>query len=170
MVRHRAFGAVAAIFTYLVDQASKSWLLHGFGLAERQPVRLLPVLDFVLAWNRGISYSLFTSDGELGRIVLLVLTLGVTALLIVWLRRATTTQTSIALGLLIGGALGNATDRFVYGAVVDFISFHVGHFSWYIFNWADVAIVVGVVLLVFESLRPQSVGEDASKLPEKSRF
>ena len=158
-------GLIVAILTFAIDQASKTWLLHGFGLAERQPVSLLPVLDLVLAWNKGISYSLFTTNSDAGRLILLAITLGVTALLIVWLWRTTSGLTALALGLLIGGALGNATDRFVYGAVVDFVFFHLGRFSWYVFNWADVAIVAGVGLLLLESMLGGA--PDASKLPEK---
>lgn len=161
----RALGTVIALAVLLLDQASKQWLLRGFDLAERQPVRLAPVLDIVLAWNRGISYSLFTTDSRYGPWVLLAVTLAVTVLLVLWLWRATATVTAVALGMLIGGALGNAYDRFAYGAVVDFVYFHVGGFSWYIFNGADCAIVVGVVLLLWEAMRKPS-DVRASKLPE----
>ena len=138
-----------------------------FDIAERQPVRLAPVLDLVLAWNRGISYSLFTSDSARGPYILLAVTLTASALLMVWLWRATTPLTGVALGLLIGGALGNAYDRFAYGAVVDFVYFHIGRFSWYIFNLDEVAAVVGVGLLLLESFRDRPVSA-ASKMPENS--
>ena len=162
----RAIGALLALVVLLIDQGSKQWLLRGYDIAARQPVRLAAVLDIVLAWNKGISYSLFTTDSRYGPWILLAVTLAVTAVLIVWLWRATTPISAVALGMLIGGALGNATDRFVYGAVVDFVYFHVGSFSWYIFNAADCAIVAGVVLLLFESIRsPTATG--ASKMPEK---
>ena len=113
-----------------------------FDIANNQPVRLAPVLDLVLAWNKGISYSLFTTDSRYGPVILLAVTLAATALLAWWLWRATAAFTAVALGLLIGGALGNAYDRYAYGAVVDFVYFHVGGFSWYIFNGADCAIVL----------------------------
>lgn len=165
MKRVRGLGVLVALVVLLIDQATKQWLLRGFDLAQKQPVRLAPVLDIVLAWNRGISYSLFTTDSRSGPWVLLAITLGVSALLAVWLARATTLVTSLALGMLIGGALGNAYDRFAYGAVVDFVYFHVGSFSWYIFNGADCAIVAGVALLLIETLRKPSETH-ASKLPE----
>lgn len=162
----RALGALVALTVLLVDQGTKQWLLQAFDIAARQPVRLAPVLDIVLAWNKGISYSLFTTDSRYGPWILLAVTLAATVLLIRWLWRANGSATAIALGLLIGGALGNAVDRFVYGAVVDFVYFHVGSFSWYIFNGADCAIVAGVALLLIESLK-RPVEVHASKMPEK---
>lgn len=161
----RAIGAVVALAVLLIDQMSKQWLLRGFDIASKQPVRIAPVLDIVLAWNKGISYSLFTTDSSNGPRILLAITLTATVLLAVWLWRSTSPVTAGALGLLIGGALGNAYDRFAYGAVVDFVHFHVGSFSWYIFNGADCAIVAGVALLLFESMRMPT--SNASKLPEK---
>ena len=104
-----------------------------------------------MAWNPGISYSLLRADSDLGRYGLLALSLTVTAGLSIWLWRAPLKPTTVSLGLIIGGALGNAYDRFAYGAVADFFHFHVGSFSWYVFNLADVAIVAGVGLLLYES-------------------
>lgn len=160
-------GVLIAALTLLVDQALKLWLLFDFDIAERQPVRLAPVLDIVLAWNKGISYSLFTTNSSKGPYILLAITMIATALLAMWLARAQTLGTSLALGLLIGGALGNGYDRFAHGAVVDYVYFHVGSFSWYIFNAADVAIVCGVGLLLLGSFRERSPS-DASKLPKNS--
>lgn len=167
MTRVRWLGMGVAAVALLVDQVSKQWLLRSFDIADRQPVQLAPVLDLVLAWNKGISYSLFTTDSRYGPGILLAITLTATVLLAVWLWRSTSTVTAVALGLLIGGALGNAYDRFAYGAVVDFVHFHVGRFSWYIFNAADVAIVCGVALLLIESLLMPRV-DHASKLPKKT--
>lgn len=155
---------VAAAAALAVDQASKLWLLRVFHLADRQPVRLAPVLDLVLAWNRGISYSLFWAEGEGGRWLLIGATLVATALLASWLWRARSVLTGLALGLLIGGALGNVVDRVAYGAVADFVYFHVGSFRWYIFNGADCAIVLGVGLLLVELIWPRA-GSPAHKMP-----
>lgn len=166
MVRTRLVGLVVALAVLLLDQGSKQWLLNGFDLAERQPVRVGPGLDLVLAWNRGISYSLFTTDSARGPWILLAMTLSATVLLAVWLWRTDAGVTAVALGLLIGGALGNAADRFAYGAVVDFVYFHVGGFSWYIFNGADVAICIGVAVLLLGSWIAQPAPANASKLPE----
>jgi signal peptidase II len=168
VVRSRLAGALVALAALALDQGSKQWLLNRFGLADRQPVRLAPCLDLVLAWNRGISYSLFTTDSARGPWILLAITLVATALLALWLWRSEGVVTAVALGLLIGGALGNAYDRFAYGAVVDFVYFHVGGFSWYIFNGADVAICVGVAVLLLGSWIAQPAPAHASKLPENT--
>jgi signal peptidase II len=168
VVRTRLIGALIALVVLLLDQGSKQWLLNGYGIAERQPVRVAPILDLVLAWNRGISYSLFTTDSAKGPWMLLAVTLGATALLAAWLWRTDQTVTAVALGLLIGGALGNAYDRFAYGAVMDFIYVHAGGFSWYIFNGADTAISIGVAVLLLGSWITQPAPAPASKLPENT--
>lgn len=151
--RFSLFVFVIALIGLVLDQASKLWLLHGFGLAENGPVDLLPVLEIVLVWNRGISYGLFQQDGELGRWLLAGLTVAVTIGLWVWSARCRTRLVALALGLVIGGAVGNGIDRLAYGAVVDFVHFHAGSFSWYVFNLADVWIVAGVAGLLYDSFR-----------------
>jgi len=148
----RALGFLVAAITLAVDQGHKIWMLDVFDIAARQPLALTPFLDLVMAWNPGISYSLLSAETPEGRFALLALSLAATALLGVWLWRAPDRLTTVALGLIVGGALGNAYDRFAYGAVADFFHFHVGGFHWYIFNLADVAIVAGVCLLLYESL------------------
>ena len=163
-----AIGAVAAILTLAADQASKLWLLRDFDLAARSPYRLAPGVDLLLAWNRGISYSLLTADSDMGRYLLIGGTLLATLLIVWWLWRSTTLTTGLALGLLIGGAVGNLIDRVLYGAVVDFVFIHSGSFRWYIFNGADCAIVAGVGLLLFEWVMPREV-RDAPKMPRSSQ-
>lgn len=147
--------AIAAVIAVL-DQASKLWLLFAYKLGDRGMVPLTPFLDLVLAWNTGISFSLFAENGMLGRWLLLILTVIAILLLWIWLARATSALTAIALGLIIGGAVGNAIDRFAYGAVVDFVRFHITtesiNFSWAVFNLADAAIVVGVAFLLYDTL------------------
>ncbi len=164
MLGARSLGLIAAVASFAIDQATKLWLLDGFGLAERSPVRVAPVLDLILAWNPGISFSLFQAQSAAGRMLLNAMTLLAVLLLLLWLLRARTRITGVALGLLIGGALGNVSDRMAYGAVVDFVSFHVGHFYWYIFNGADCAITLGVILLLVEWIRPP-VTHHAAKMP-----
>ena len=151
-LKPRLVGITAAALMLLVDQAHKLWMLNVFDMPNRQPVRLAPFLYLVMAWNKGVSYSLLEADSDLGRYGLLALTLGATALLAWWMWRATHVVTGLGLGLIVGGAIGNGIDRAAYGAVADFFHFHVGTFSWYVFNLADVGIVAGVALLLYDSL------------------
>jgi signal peptidase II len=148
------FGVVVALIVCAIDQASKLWLLDVFDLANRGIVHITPFLDFVLTWNTGISYGLFPQESELGRAILLALKAAAVVVLWVWLARSELKLTALALGLIIGGAIGNAIDRVLYGAVADFVLFHITtksfNFVWYVFNLADVAIVAGVIGLLYE--------------------
>jgi signal peptidase II len=159
------FGLVVAFAACLLDQALKLWLIFGFDLAARDVVPLTPFLALVLTWNTGISYGLLPQDGTLGQWLLLAVKLAVVAFLWVWLARAGTRLTALSLGLIIGGAAGNGIDRLAYGAVADFVLLHLTtatwSFRWYVFNLADVAIVAGVVGLLYESL----VRDRAAKAP-----
>jgi signal peptidase II len=163
--RWTALGLAVAAMTCALDQAAKLWLLFVFGLADRGTVPLTPFLALALTWNTGISYGLFPQDSAVGQWVLLGIKAAVVVLLLVWLGRAGSRLTAIALGLIVGGAVGNAIDRVAYGAVVDFILLHLTtagfSFQWYVFNVADAAIVAGVAGLLYESLR----GERAAKAP-----
>ena len=148
----RRLGAAVALATLSADQANKLWLIFVYGIEARQPVRLTPFLDVIYAKNTGISYSLLQTSSMIGRYILLAFALAATLFLSVWLWRARSKTVALALGLIIGGALGNAYDRFAYGFVADFYHFYVGTFSWYVFNFADVAIVFGVGILLYDSL------------------
>jgi len=150
-----SFVTLIALVGLAADQAMKLWLLHVVDLGMTGPYRLLPVLDIVLVWNRGISYGLFQQDGDLGRWLLVGVTILATVALWVWSTRVTDRFVALALALVIGGAIGNGIDRVAYGAVVDFVHFHVGTFSWYVFNLADVWIVAGVIGLLIDGFRPR---------------
>lgn len=145
-------GALLAIWIFTIDQLSKFWILRIINLDERPPIQLTPFADLAMAWNEGVSYGLLSTDAQH---VLVLMSLLITVLLWLWLARAITPLPAVALGLIIGGALGNALDRLLHGAVADFVHLHWGSWSWYIFNVADVAIVAGVVLLVYDGFRPQ---------------
>ncbi|BAT58290.1 lipoprotein signal peptidase [Variibacter gotjawalensis] len=147
-------GIGIAILALLADQASKLWLIYGFDLGERGRFSLFPWFDLVLTWNTGISYGLFSQDTAFGRWVLVAFKIAAVIFLTVWLWRSETKLTAASLGLIIGGALGNVIDRFLYGAVADFAFFHIDklNFYWYVFNLADVAIVAGVIGLLYETL------------------
>ncbi|WP_420335845.1 signal peptidase II [Roseibium sp.] len=144
---------VVALAGLVADQASKLWLLFGYGLGVNGPVQVLPFLEFVLVWNRGVSYGLFQQDSAAGQWVLAGLTVAITIGMWIWSARCQSKLVAFALALVIGGAIGNGIDRITYGAVVDFVHFHVGDFSWYVFNLADVWIVAGVAGLLYDSFR-----------------
>jgi signal peptidase II len=148
-------GLAVAAAVLAADQASKLGLLYGYGIRENGPITLGPNLGIVEVWNRGISYGLFQQDSAFGRWILVGIALIAAILFSLWLNRARTRLAGLSLGLIIGGAFGNAIDRAAYGAVFDFIHFHAGSFSWYVFNVADAAIVVGVAGLMLDSLLPE---------------
>jgi signal peptidase II len=158
-------GVIAALAALALDQASKLWLLFVFDIGHRGAVAVAPFFDLVLAWNTGISYGWFQDESATGQAVLLAVKAVAVIVLAVWMARSRTLLATVALGLIIGGAIGNAIDRFAYGAVVDFALFHVQiggkHFSWYVFNLADVAIVAGVAALLYDSF----LGVPAAKAP-----
>jgi signal peptidase II len=152
----RAIGLSAALAGALLDQAHKFWMLDVFGIEARQPIALAPFLDVVLSWNYGVSYSLLPAHEGFGRALLLLGQGVIVSGLLWWMWRAPGRLTALALGLVVGGAFGNAADRIARGAVADFFYLHttlpVGPLANYVFNVADVAITAGVALLLYESL------------------
>ena len=150
---HLRLGVALAGAIFIADQIAKYLVLHGLELLPGERLVLAPFLDIVLTYNRGISYGLFQQDGELGRWFLVAVKLAAAALFIFWLARAGTPLVAASLGLLIGGALGNALDRAIHGAVVDFVSFHAFGWRWYVFNVADTAIVAGVLGLLYDAVK-----------------
>jgi len=158
-------GVLAAVATLVVDQASKLWLLHVFDIGHRGTVKVTPFFDLVLAWNIGISFGWFQNDNPVAQIALMAIKALAVVALAIWMARSRTVLATVALGLIIGGAIGNAIDRIVYGAVIDFALFHVqigqNTFNWYVFNLADVAIVAGVMALLYDSF----IGVPAAKAP-----
>ena len=162
---HLRSGVIAAVAVLALDQASKLWLLFVFDIARRGAVGVTPFFDLVLAWNVGISFGWFQNDSPLTQIILMIIKAVAVIVLAIWMARSRTLMATVALGLIIGGAIGNAIDRFAYGAVVDFALFHVQiggkPFNWYVFNLADVAIVAGVAALLYDSF----LGVPAAKAP-----
>ncbi|PWB80437.1 MAG: signal peptidase II [Methylocystaceae bacterium] len=162
----RAIGLAAVVAALALDQGHKFWMLEIYDIALRQPIRLTPFLDVVLSWNLGISYSLFAAQSDVGRLAIVALQSSIVAFLLLWLWRTPRRPTAAALGLVVGGALGNVCDRLLHGAVADFFYFHtalpVGPLANYVFNLADAAIFVGVALLVLESF---AAGSDAPRTP-----
>lgn len=162
---HLRPGIIAAVVALVLDQASKLWLLFVFDIVRRGAVRVTPFFDLALTWNTGISYGWFQTESAVGQAILLAVKAVAVVVLAIWMARSRTLLATIALGLIIGGAIGNAIDRFAYGAVVDFALFHLQiggkTFNWYVFNLADVAIVAGVAALLYDSF----LGVPAAKAP-----
>jgi signal peptidase II len=158
-------GIVAAIVTLILDQASKLWLLYVFDIGQRGRVRVTPFFDLVLEWNIGISFGWLQSDNQIVQFALMAVKVAAVVALAIWMARSKTVIATVALGLIIGGAIGNGIDRLAYGAVLDFALFHVqiggNTFNWYVFNLADVAIVAGVIALLYDSF----IGVPAAKAP-----
>ena len=165
MTPHLRAGVIAGVATLVIDQASKLWLLFVFNIADRGVVKVTPFFDLVLAWNIGISFGWFQNDSLLAQAVLTAIKAVAVIVLAIWMARSRNWLATVALGLIIGGAIGNAIDRVAYGAVVDFALFHVqiggSTFNWYVFNLADTAIVAGVAALLYDSF----LGVPAAKAP-----
>jgi signal peptidase II len=165
MTARLRLGLIAAVAVLALDQATKLWLLFVFDIGHRGAVRVTPFFDLELAWNTGISYGWFQDGGPVAQLVLTVVKAVAVVVLAIWMARSTTRTATVALGMIIGGAIGNAIDRFAYGAVVDFALFHIQigekTFNWYVFNLADAAIVAGVAALLYDSF----LGSPAVKAP-----
>jgi signal peptidase II len=145
-------GGVIALAVILVDQIVKVGVLAHSDGSELASMPLGPFLDLTLRWNRGISFSLFAGNSAAGQAALLGVTLAATGLLAWWLFRSRSALPAAGLGLIIGGALGNAIDRFAHGAVIDYLDLHAFGRHFFVFNVADAAINVGVALLILDLL------------------
>ena len=150
-------GIVAAIGVVALDQASKWWILEHV-MRPPRVIELTGFFNLVVGWNRGVSFGLFNSDSPYNAWVLSAIALLIVAALAVWLGRARSPFLVAAIGLVIGGALGNVVDRLRFGAVFDFLDLHAAGYHWPAFNVADSAITVGAVMLIVDSLflRPEN--------------
>ncbi len=144
------FGLGVALVALLADQASKGWILLALDLPARVDVPVAPGLDFTMVWNHGVTFGLLQAGSGTGHLTLGLAALVITALLVAWMRRTQRRLVATALGLVVGGAVGNILDRLRYGAVVDFIRVHALGYSWYVFNVADACIVCGVAALLLD--------------------
>jgi len=148
----RYLGLISAPIATGIDQASKAWALDALWPPYSEGIALLPVLNLRLGFNTGVTFGMF-AESAAGAVWLLVgIKLAVVASLLHWLWRAASRIEAVAIGLIIGGAVGNILDRLRIGAVTDFIDAHYGGWHWPTFNMADVAIVCGVTLLVLFGL------------------
>lgn len=157
--RYRTFGLALLVLTLLLDRISKEWLV---GLLDGQdPITVTGFFNLVMVWNRGVSFGLFQQGDDAGRYLLTGFAVIVGLVLIVWMLRSSTRLGVAGLALVAAGALGNAYDRVVFGAVADFLDFHFAGYHFWAFNVADSAITIGVGFLLLDAIRAPA--EDAGR-------
>jgi lipoprotein signal peptidase len=155
-------GLPIALVLLVADQATKWWVLEVIRLPEVGRIAVLPFFNLTMVWNRGVTFGLLAGEAWWHPYVLAAIACAVALALLVWMRRAENRLVAAALGLVLGGAVGNVIDRVRFGAVVDFVDLHAFGWHWYVFNLADSAIVIGVGLLLADALlRPRSGSNDA---------
>lgn len=143
--------AISALVVFVVDQATKWWVVQALNLKELWAIDVFPpLLNLRMAWNEGINFGLFSAAGDMRRWILITVALIITAGVLYWVRRDRMgTVAQVFAGLLIGGALGNVLDRLIYGAVADFLNMSCcGIRNPYSFNVADIAVFVGAIGLI----------------------
>ena len=153
VLRNRLVGLAIAVVLFAADQAFKSYILYGLKLELGQSHYLLPIFNYTLTHNYGVSLGMFTAQSEQGRWILVAVTSAIAGVVTVWMLRERKLGDILPLALVLGGALGNIKDRYDLGYVVDFLDLHFGDFRpFMIFNLADAAITVGVVIILARSL------------------
>ena len=144
-------GLLIALGVLVADQLSKFWVLN-FLLEDRAGIFYTSFFNVVRAWNTGVSFSMFNNYGGMGAVLLSMLALLIVLFLLYWLKNENSRLAQVALGFIIGGALGNVIDRIRLGAVFDFLDFHIGESHWPAFNLADSFICIGAVILIAQGL------------------
>ena len=159
-IKEYLFVAVSSGSILLIDFLSKNKIISIFkdGIAEK--IYVNEYLDFILVFNTGNSYGLFSGGGDFQKWILISLSILIIIFLLSLIRNESTILSKLSISFIIGGALGNVLDRFTYCAVVEFISLHARGFSLYIFNIADIFIVLGVILFILSQfiLSKKNVG------------
>ncbi|MFL2815438.1 MAG: signal peptidase II [Alphaproteobacteria bacterium] len=151
---------ISSSSVFLIDLLSKNKIISIFKDGVVEKIYVNEYLDFILVFNTGISYGLFSGGGDFQKWILISLSILIVIFLLSFIRNESSILSKLSISFIIGGALGNVLDRFIYGAVVDFISLHAKGFSWYIFNIADMFIVIGVILFILSQfiLSKKNVG------------
>ena len=157
-------GLTLAAIILVADQASKFFMLEILRLPEVRHIPLLALgpfgFDLTMVWNRGVTFGMLAADHPWSQFALAAVALLIAGFLLRWMARAENRTTALALGAVIGGAVGNVIDRFRFGAVADFFDAHAWGWHWYVFNVADAAIVIGVLTLVLDALfRPSAAAK-----------
>jgi len=170
MIRNRTLGFILAALVFIADQAVKWWVTGLLGLvAEGDKVVINPIFNFTLTYNIGTSLGLFAAHSDGQRWALVAMTSSIALVVLVWLLRERKLGEIIPLGMVLGGALGNIRDRVSFGYVVDYADLHFGTFQpFLVFNLADAAITIGVVIILARSFlirekRPQEAGAPATE-------
>ena len=144
-------GLCTAAAVLIADQVSKYYILNAV-LEDRAMIIYTSWFNLVKAWNTGVSFSMFNDKGFWGVVMLTALAAGIIAFLLWWLRREPSRLLQVALGFIIGGAVGNLIDRIRLGAVFDFLDFHIGEAHWPAFNVSDSFICIGAIIIIIHSL------------------
>ncbi len=155
-------GITIAIVVIAIDQWTKIWALNALVLHE--PVPLLTGLNMTLVYNSGVAFSLFDESGDVGRWLLSGLAIVISVVLLIWLWRLLRGQRllAVALGFVLGGAVGNVIDRIQLGYVVDFVDVYYQASHWPAFNVADSAITLGAILLIWDTIFGKHEDNDSS--------
>ena len=162
--RLRLIGLSVAVLTLLADQGHKIAMLYGLGFIGMLPgegIRVTSFFNLIMVWNPGITYGLLPVSG-MGTLILIAVVMAIVGFLGWWMWNATSLAVVLGCGLVIGGGLGNnLVDRLIYGKVADFFHFHAFGYNWYVFNIADVAVVLGAVAFIYDMLKPSESSNDA---------
>lgn len=151
-MRSRAFAWTVALAILVADQLSKWVMISILHLQQVGQITLLPIFNFTWTENRGISLGLAQAESELGRWLLVGMTAAIASGIAWWITREPRRGDQVALGMVLGGAIGNIMDRVRYGYVVDFLDLHFGDWRpFYVFNVSDAAISIGVVILLLRA-------------------
>ena len=148
-----------ALLTLVLDQASKL-IIMDYVMAPPRVIEVLPIFNLVLVFNKGVSFGVFGGEGNWQPLALSGLAVAICIGLIVWQWRHPTTYGAVAVGLIVGGAIGNVADRLRLGAVIDFLDFHVGVWHWPAFNLSDSAITLGVLIILAAEVLPKRSIQD----------
>ena len=145
-----SIGSIFGLLILTLDQITKWWIVTEIMNPPRH-IPVFPSFNLVMGWNRGVSFGIFDSSSPPNQWLLISIALVIVTIMLIWLWRSESRIISLALGIIIGGAIGNVVDRIHYGAVADFLDFYLGDFHWPAFNIADAGITIGVIILVLES-------------------
>ncbi len=144
-------GILVAVGVLICDQLTK-YAIMNYVLDNQLILEISSFFNLVYAWNTGVSFSMFNDSGTIGTILLCLVASAIVIALLWWMYKEKNLIDRIGLGLIVGGALGNIVDRIRYGAVFDFLDFHLGIHHWPAFNLADSCICIGAAIIIIHSL------------------